>query len=78
MLNKIAMAIQLNEGMCARDVVAKFRRRPNPSDVSPLFNRQSSLGAKRENYRDCVNPHDNNKFAKDDHFLFEKGGNIGE
>lgn len=78
MLNKVAMAIQLNEAMCAGNVVAKFRRRPSPSELTSAIGRQSSLGAARDNYKDCLNPHDNNKFAKDDHFLFEMGGNIGE
>jgi len=29
-------------------------------------------------YRNCLNPHNNNKFASDNFFLYEAGGNIGE
>ncbi|XP_048589876.1 rho GTPase-activating protein 18 [Nematostella vectensis] len=81
MLNKIAMAIQLTDGMRAGDIVAKFRRRPG-EDAEGSEPRPSGRRHKRDvmspEYRNCVNPHDNNKFAHDRHHLYEVGGNIGE
>lgn len=77
MLNKVLMAIQLTESMRAGDIVSKFRRRTSPSespDESSKFLESSSNNC----YRNCVNPHNNNRFASDNFFLYEAGGNIGE
>lgn len=76
MLNKVLMAIQLTEFMRAGDIVSKFRRRASPSespDKSSKFLESSSSGS----YRNCVNPHNNNRYASDNFFLYEAGGNIG-
>lgn len=72
MLNKIAMAIQLTKDMTAGDIVDKFKRQPEGSAVQTQLNRRSTA------YRNCVNPHGENKFAHDSHYLFEVGGNIGK
>lgn len=77
MLNKILMAIQLTESMRAGDIVSKFRRRPSPSEgpsnIGNLSKSQTS-----DSYKNCLNPHNNNKFASDNYYLYEVGGNIGE
>lgn len=66
------MAIQLMQGTTAGDIVAKFKRQPEGNAA------QSKKSGKSTAYRNCVNPHDENKFAHDRHYLFEVGGNIGE
>ncbi|XP_031548850.1 rho GTPase-activating protein 18-like isoform X1 [Actinia tenebrosa] len=73
MLNKFAMVIQLVNGMTAGDVVDKFKRRPEGS--STVHSRRQDLS---HEYRNCVNPQGENKFAQDNHYLYEVGGNIGE
>ncbi|XP_048589885.1 rho GTPase-activating protein 18-like [Nematostella vectensis] len=81
MLNKIAMAIQLTDGMRAGVIVAKFRRRPGEDAEGSeprLSDRRHKRGVMSPEYRNCVNPHDNNKFAHDRDHLYEVGGNIGE
>jgi hypothetical protein len=60
------------KGMTAGDVVDKFKRRPEGSTV---YSRRNDLS---QQYRNCVNPHNENKFAHDSHYLFEVGGNIGK
>lgn len=70
MLNKFAMAIQLMTGTTAGDIVDKFKRQPD--------SKQSHHEKKSQAYGNCVNPHDENKFAHDSHYLFEVGGNIGK
>jgi len=77
MLNKVLMAIQLTENMRAKDIVSKFRRRPSPSE-SPSESRKFSESQTSDSYRNCLNPHNNNKFASDNYYLYESGGNIGE
>ena len=76
MLNKVLMAIQLTDFMCAGDIVSKFRRRP-PATEDRTRDRELSESCSDYSYRNCLNPHDNNKFASDDYFLYETGGNIG-
>lgn len=79
MLNKVLMAIQLTEFMCAGDIVSKFRRRSSPSEGSCSDNQSKlSESSPSASYRNCLNPHNNNKFASDNFFLYEAGGNIGE
>lgn len=83
-LNKVAMAIQLTKTMNAEDVLAKFRRKPYGTAGDQDGERGGSLVRRGphspgpSNYRNCVNPHNNNKFAQDDYRLFEASGNIGE
>ena len=71
------MAIQLTENMRAKDIVSKFRRRPSPSE-SPSESRKFSESQTSDSYRNCLNPHNNNKFASDNYYLYESGGNIGK
>ncbi|XP_067046506.1 rho GTPase-activating protein 18-like isoform X2 [Acropora muricata] len=80
LLNKVLMAIQLTEGMRAGDIVSKFRRRPSPSEELHDINRNQRLCESQtsDSYRNCLNPHNNNKFASDNYNLYEAGGNIGE
>lgn len=80
LLNKVLMAIQLTEEMRAGDIVSKFRRRPSPSEGTCEMNegRKLSESQTSDSYRNCLNPHNNNKFASDDYHLYETGGNIGE
>lgn len=80
LLNKVLMAIQLTEGMRAGDIVSKFRRRPPPSEELHDINRNQRLCESQtsDSYRNCLNPHNNNKFASDNYNLYEAGGNIGE
>lgn len=74
------MAIQLTEDMRAGDIVSKFRRRPSPSEELHDINRNQRLCESQtsDSYRNCLNPHNNNKFASDNYNLYEAGGNIGE
>lgn len=80
LLNKVLMAIQLTEDMRAGDIVSKFRRRPSPSEELHDINRNQRLCESQtsDSYRNCLNPHNNNKFASDNYNLYEAGGNIGE
>lgn len=80
LLNKVLMAIQLTENMRAGDIVSKFRRRPSPSEELHDINRNQRLCESQtsDSYRNCLNPHNNNKFASDNYNLYEAGGNIGE
>lgn len=78
MLNKVLMAIQLTEFMCAGDIVSKFRRRSSPSGSSCNESSKLSESSSSGYYRNCLNPHNNNKFASDNFFLYEAGGNIGK
>lgn len=77
MLNKVLMAIQLTDFMRAGDIVSKFRRRPSPSE-GPNESYKLSESSSSGSYRNCLNPHNNNKFASDKFFLYEAGGNIGK
>ena len=83
MLNKVAMAIQLTKTMNADDVLAKFRRKPYGTtggldgDRSRSLARRGPHNPDLSNYKNCVNPHNNNKFALDNYCLFEASGNIG-
>ena len=76
MLNKVLMAIQLTDSMRAGDIVSKFRRRASPSE-GPDESSRLPLSSSSSSYRNCLNPHNNNKFASDNFFLYEAGGNIG-
>lgn len=78
MLNKVLMAIQLTDNMRAGDIVSKFRRRPSPSEANPNESRKLSESQTSDSYRNCLNPHNNNKFASDNYHLYETGGNIGK
>lgn len=80
LLNKVLMAVQLTDNMRAGDIVSKFRRRPSPSDERRDINqnRKHSESRTSDPYRNCLNPHNNNKFASDNYHLYETGGNIGE
>ena len=74
------MAIQLTDSMRAGDIVSKFRRRPSPSDGPNEMNENRKLSESQtsDSYRNCLNPHNNNKFASDNYHLYEAGGNIGK
>lgn len=77
MLNKVLMAIQLTDSMRAGEIVSKFRRRPSTSE-GPSNNRNLSKSQTSDSYKNCLNPHNNNKFASDNYYLYEVGGNIGK
>ena len=72
------MAIQLTKKMNAEDVVSKFRRKPygaRTEDGESIETAERVPGS--SNYKNCLNPHNNNKFAQENYRLFEASGNIG-
>ena len=73
------MAIQLTKTMNAEDVVSKFRRKPhgNSTEQDNEAMRRAGREPGSPDYKNCLNPHNNNRFAQENYRLFEASGNIG-